>query len=138
MFGCVLTHVCPGIISPSGPEAGVRLPILPYLGLDWLNEGRGYGVWGTKWGQVYWTYTSQWNMLEYPGVGFPVSVVDPKIDMKDTTYLPMNDQDKFNYDLYSPEQYADAPIGLQLVTRRFEDEKCLAILKVIEQAMGRP
>jgi amidase len=72
-------------------------------------------------------------MLEYPGVGFPVSVVDPEIDVKDTTY-----QDKFNYDLYSPEQYVDAPIGLQLVTKRFEDEKCLAILKVIEQAMGRP
>ncbi|OBU00176.1 hypothetical protein VE01_01749 [Pseudogymnoascus verrucosus] len=86
----------------------------------------------------YWSYTSQWNMLEYPGVGFPVSVVDPEIDVKDTTYLPMNEQDKFNYDLYSPEQYVDAPIGLQLVTRRFEDEKCLAILKVIEQAMGRP
>lgn len=38
-------------------------------------------------------------MLEYPGVGFPVSVVDSEIDVKDTTYLPMNDQDKFNYDL---------------------------------------
>lgn len=77
-------------------------------------------------------------MLEYPGAAFPVSVVDPEIDVKDTTYLPMNGQDKFNHDLYSPEQYVDAPIGLQLVTRRFEDEKCLAILEVIEQAMGRP
>lgn len=86
----------------------------------------------------YWSYTSQWNLLEYPGVAFPVSVVDQKIDVKDTNYVPMNDQDKFNYDLYSPERYTDAPIGLQLVTRRFEDEKCLAILKVIEKAMGRP
>lgn len=76
-------------------------------------------------------------MLEYPGAAFPVSVVDQEIDVKDTTYLPMNDQDKFNHDLYSPERYVDAPIGLQLVTRRFEDEKCLAILEVIEQAMGR-
>lgn len=86
----------------------------------------------------YWSYTSQWNLLEYPGVSFPVSVVEKKTDVKDTNYVPMNDQDKFNYDLYSPERYTDAPIGLQLVTRRFEDEKCLAILEVIEQAMGRP
>lgn len=86
----------------------------------------------------YWSYTSQWNLLEYPGVAFPVSVVDQKIDVKDTNYVPMNDQDKLNYDLYSPERYTDAPIGLQLVTRRFEDEKCLAILEVIEKAMGRP
>jgi amidase len=77
-------------------------------------------------------------MLEYPGVAFPVSVVDPEIDFTDTGYVPKNDQDKFNFELYSPERYADAPVGLQLVTRRFEDAKCLAILEVIERAMGRP
>jgi amidase len=31
----------------------------------------------------------------------------------------------------------EAPVGLQIVTRKFEDEKCLAVLGVVERAMGR-
>ncbi|RDW76104.1 hypothetical protein BP5796_06925 [Coleophoma crateriformis] len=85
----------------------------------------------------YWPYTSQWNILEYPGAVFPVTTVDQEVDVKDMDYKPMNEQDQFNYDLYEPSKYVDAPIGLQIVTRRYEDEKCLAVLEVVEKAMGR-
>ncbi|TVY36304.1 putative amidase [Lachnellula subtilissima] len=85
----------------------------------------------------YWSYTSQWNLLEYPGVVFPVTSVDQKLDIKDEKYVPMNEQDKFNHDLYEPGRYVDAPIGLQIVTRKWEDEKCLKVLEVVEKAMGR-
>ncbi|KAE8440968.1 hypothetical protein EG329_006157 [Mollisiaceae sp. DMI_Dod_QoI] len=85
----------------------------------------------------YWNYTSQWNLLEYPGAVFPVTTVDQKADLKDESYVPKNEQDKFNYELYSPEKYIDAPVSLQIVTRRFEDEKCLKILELVEKAMGR-
>jgi Asp-tRNA(Asn)/Glu-tRNA(Gln) amidotransferase A subunit family amidase len=85
----------------------------------------------------YWCYTSQWNLLEYPAVSFPVTTVDQALDAKDLGYTPRNDQDKFNYKLYEPGRYEGAPVGLQLVTRKFEDEKCLAILKEVEEAMGR-
>ncbi|TVY81376.1 putative amidase, partial [Lachnellula suecica] len=85
----------------------------------------------------YWNYTSQWNLLEYPGAVFPVTFVDQKLDVKDASYVPKNEQDKFNYELYDPAKYTDAPIGLQIVTRRFEDEKCLKVLEVVEKAMGR-
>lgn len=30
----------------------------------------------------YWSYTAQWNLLDYPAVSFPVTKVDPKVDMK--------------------------------------------------------
>ncbi len=88
----------------------------------------------------YWSYTSQWNLLEYPAVAFPVTTVDQKADVpgkewKD--YEPRNKSDRFNYELYDVKRYVDAPVGLQVVTRRFEDEKCLAVLEVIERAMGR-
>lgn len=85
----------------------------------------------------YWSYTSQWNILEYPGAVFPVTTVDPKLDAKDENYAPINEQDRFQYELYSPEKYVDAPVSLQVVTRRFEDEKCLAVLEIIEKSMGR-
>ncbi|KAM0234321.1 hypothetical protein ACHAP5_010135 [Fusarium lateritium] len=85
----------------------------------------------------YWLYTSQWNLLEYPAVCFPVTTVDPAKDVKDCRYVPKNPRDKFQHDHYDPKTYVDAPIGLQIITRKFEDEKCLAILEAIEKAMGR-
>lgn len=51
--------------------------------------------------------------------------------------MPRNEKDRWNWELYEPERYVDAPVGLQIVTRRFEDEKCLAVLEVVERAMGR-
>lgn len=85
----------------------------------------------------YWGYTSQWNLLDYPGVVFPVGWVDATKDVKDMDYKPINDQDKFCYDLYDPEVFAGAPIGLQLVSRRLQEEKVLAALELVEKAMGR-
>jgi Asp-tRNA(Asn)/Glu-tRNA(Gln) amidotransferase A subunit family amidase len=85
----------------------------------------------------YWLYTSQWSLLEYPGISFPVTTVDPAKDVKDYGYVPKNSRDKYNHDQYDPKTYVDAPIGIQIVTRKLEDEKCLAILEAIEEAMGR-
>lgn len=59
-------------------------------------------------------------------------------DVKDTSYVPKNDQDRFVYEMYSPEKYANAPVSLQIVGRRQYDEKVLAALVEIERAMGRP
>lgn len=86
----------------------------------------------------YWGYTSQWNLLDYPAVVFPVTTVDQVKDVKDPNYVPKNEKDKFVYEMYSPEKYVNAPVSLQIVGRRQYDEKVLAALKEIERAMGRP
>ncbi|KAF9875725.1 acetamidase [Colletotrichum karsti] len=86
----------------------------------------------------YWSYTSQWNLLDYPAVSFPVTQVDQRLDIAEDGYTPQNPDDKFNHELYTgPGRYRDAPVSLQLVTRRYEDEKCLGILRRMEMAMGR-
>lgn len=85
----------------------------------------------------YWPYTSHWNLLDYPGVVFPVTTVDPSQDLKDESYVPKNEQDKFCYEMYSPERYKDAPVSLQIIGRRNFDEKVLAALTEVEKAMGR-
>ncbi|KAK8123297.1 hypothetical protein PG999_003215 [Apiospora kogelbergensis] len=85
----------------------------------------------------YWGYTSHWNLLDYPAAVFPVTKVDPSLDAKDTAYVPRNSQDKFVHDMYSPERFINAPVSLQVVGRRQEDEKVLAALAEIERAMGR-
>ena len=47
----------------------------------------------------YWAYTSQWNLLDYPALAFPVSRVDAKLDSADKSYTPLNDLDKENWTL---------------------------------------
>jgi amidase len=73
----------------------------------------------------YWGYTSQWNLLDYPALVFPVTKVDPEKDVAETDSKPMNKQDEFNHQLYSPKTYVDAPVSLRLVGRRYEDERSL-------------
>ena len=47
----------------------------------------------------YWSYTSQWNLLDYPALVFPVDKVDAAVDKADTSYEPMTDSDKENWEL---------------------------------------
>lgn len=42
----------------------------------------------------YWGYTSQWNLLDYPALVFPVTTVDSS-DVRDTDYSPINERDSF-------------------------------------------
>ncbi|VZH95843.1 unnamed protein product [Fusarium fujikuroi] len=85
----------------------------------------------------YWGYTSQWNLLDYPGAVFPVTKVDPAVDVKDEGYLPKNDMDRFVWEMYDGEKMKESPVNLQVVGRRQEEEKVLAALEEIERAMGR-
>ncbi|KAK9433381.1 amidase signature domain-containing protein [Lipomyces doorenjongii] len=85
----------------------------------------------------YWAYTSHWNFLDYPGAVFPVTTVDQELDVPEKDYTPMNYQDKFFYDIYSPEKFVDAPVNLQLVARRFNDDVLLQAMKIVENALGR-
>ncbi|KAI1123426.1 amidase signature domain-containing protein [Nemania abortiva] len=79
----------------------------------------------------YWGYTSQWNLLNYPAIVFPVGA---KVGSTGSTqeehsskeheypedYKPMSEADQYNYDLWKQhgvEGYAGAPVSLQLVGR---------------------
>ncbi|KAM0277817.1 hypothetical protein ACHAQH_005521 [Verticillium albo-atrum] len=86
----------------------------------------------------YWGYTAHWNLLDYPAAVFPVTTVDPIQDVQEPGYTPLNEQDRFAYDMYDPARYQDAPVSLQIIGRRERDEKVLAVLEQIEWAMGRP
>ena len=102
----------------------------------------------------YWGYTSVWNLLDYPAVVFPVQIVNKEIDLVEKDYKPMNAIDRENWELCEfgalhvrdgaealttiiddPEIFDGLPVSLQLVGRRFEDEKVLAILDFIEDAV---
>lgn len=86
----------------------------------------------------YWSYTSQWNLLDYPAVVFPVDKVNAGKDCVEEGYKPMSGQDQDNWKLYDPQLFDGLPISLQLVGRRFEDEKVLAVLEYIKDSINLP
>jgi amidase len=79
----------------------------------------------------YWNYTSQWNLLDYPAVVFPVCKVDRDIDRLNEGDKPFSGHDEYNRKSWDADEFHGAPVGLQLVGRRFEDEKILGILEHI-------
>ncbi|CAF2122422.1 unnamed protein product [Rotaria magnacalcarata] len=86
----------------------------------------------------WWGYTSVWNLLDYPAAVFPVTTVDLVKDAVEVDYKPRNVLDDENYKLYvSPQSYANAPIGLQVICRRYDDEKVMKCVEIIEQTMDR-
>ncbi|KAK5629065.1 hypothetical protein RRF57_004780 [Xylaria bambusicola] len=87
-------------------------------------------------GKYYHTgYTAVINLLNYSAVVIPVTRADKHIDIIDDSYRPSNDVDRMNWDAYDPEIYDSGPVGLQIVARKFEEEKVLSIAKIIVSAM---
>ncbi|KAF2434167.1 amidase [Tothia fuscella] len=100
---------CDVVISPVGPGAG------------------------TKHGTArYWSYTSLWNLLDYPALAFPNGCfVDKDVDLVERRKKYFGGVDEEVAELYNPEDFHGLPVGLQMIGRRFEDEKVIAITKFL-------
>jgi amidase len=94
----------------------------------------------------YWGYTAQWNLLDYPALVFPTGLHCGPEDVKEEGYEPRNEDDKYNHELCEcanqgvdePSRYTDAPISLQLVGRRYEEEKLIEALELITEVASLP
>ncbi|KAJ5861242.1 Amidase [Penicillium soppii] len=86
----------------------------------------------------YWGYTSLFNLLDYSALVFPVTKIDPERDAKDPTYTPKNEMDKWAYEHYDPVKQKDAPVSLQLVAKKLEEEKLLQAFGEIKEKIGLP
>ncbi|KAL8280129.1 hypothetical protein RQP46_007459 [Phenoliferia psychrophenolica] len=83
----------------------------------------------------YISYTGMCNMADYPTSVFPVTAVNPSIDVKVAAHEFRSDFDKIVYDLYEPEVYRDAPISLQCIGRKGEDEAIVRMTEIIDAAL---
>ncbi|KAI6878623.1 acetamidase [Hortaea werneckii] len=99
-----------------------------------------------------WTgYTKVWNFLDYAALSIPFGTLEqessfggrlPKMHAGDSRerylrdYVPRNDMDKWNHKLYDPELMDGLPIGLQIIGRRFEEERVLGVAKVVENVIA--
>ncbi|KAF8420565.1 general amidase [Boletus edulis BED1] len=84
-------------------------------------------------------YSVVWNALDYTASIFPVTTVDPAIDVKQPCESFIDAFDREVYDMYEPEAFQDAPICLQLVGRTLEEEAVIAMTEIVDAALkARP
>lgn len=81
-------------------------------------------------------YTGYWNMMDYPSVSFPVLEADASIDGK-PDFEPASDAEKRFWDDFDPIACDGGSVGLQIITRRYEDEKALNLAGVISDALKK-
>lgn len=90
-------------------------------------------------------------MLDYSAVVIPVTKANASIDKADPNYMPLNETDEKNWNacmatspfdrspltcnLDDADIFDGAPVGVQIVARKFEEEKIWAIGKLIYQAL---
>jgi amidase len=81
---------------------------------------------------LYTGYTECINLLDYSAAVIPVTTADKSIDIIDPRYTPLNDLDAQNWAWYDAEAYDGAPVGLQIVGRKYDEEKVWAIAKIVD------
>lgn len=93
------------------------------------------------------------NMLDYSAAILPVTTVDKNIDVVDSGYVPINGVDEkvfeacryLNIDhgyntltiVDDPELYDGAHVAVQIVGRRFQEEKVLALTEILGDSLGK-
>ncbi|SCU82294.1 LAME_0C00518g1_1 [Lachancea meyersii CBS 8951] len=81
-------------------------------------------------------YTVPFNVLDYACVVFPVAQTDNKKDKTEEGHIPVNPADKKMQDYYNAQKFEKMPVCLQIVCKRLEEEKALAITSVVESCLS--
>ncbi|KAF2211613.1 hypothetical protein CERZMDRAFT_43002 [Cercospora zeae-maydis SCOH1-5] len=84
---------------------------------------------------TYYNYTLWVNVLDYTSVVVPITNVDKNIDKKFENFQPVNEVDEKTQNTYDPEIYDGAHVSIQLVGRRLEEEKMIALAKYMGEAV---
>jgi amidase len=78
-----------------------------------------------------------WNLLDFAACTFPVTFADKSIDKaRDMTKFQSRSEidAKIQAD-YDPDFYHRAPVSLQMVGKRLEEEKVLEMVEVVAAAL---
>lgn len=82
---------------------------------------------------TYDNYTSLWNVLDYCATTLPVTQVSAANDVK-PAYECRNQTEADIWDEYEPETLKGAPVAVQLVGRRLNEEYLLGVTRVCDDA----
>ncbi|THZ84846.1 amidase [Aureobasidium pullulans] len=81
------------------------------------------------------SYSVWVNVLDYSSAIVPVTKVDKNVDKDYTDFKPVSETDAKTQATYDPEIYDGAHVSLQVVCRKLEEEKVLAISEYVYQTI---
>ncbi|KAF8838796.1 amidase [Paxillus ammoniavirescens] len=77
-------------------------------------------------------YTTLGNAMDYACAVFPVTFVDPNVDIPLPPHEFHNHEDEAFYKFYHPDVFPGVPVGLQLIGRSLEEEAVIAMVEVVD------
>lgn len=124
-------HICEKWQSMTGPNGRVMdaiiSPAAPHAGAPHTKFGPYVG------------YTGVWNIIDFPGLVLPVTQVDAKLDAKPTPLpTPHSDMDRDVWETYDAQTSHGLPANIQIVGRRLEEEKLLALAQRVDELLKIP
>ncbi|KAL8952668.1 MAG: hypothetical protein Q9222_001436 [Ikaeria aurantiellina] len=88
-------------------------------------------------GFLYYGYSSIVNVTDYTSCTLPVTTVDKSVDVVDSGFQPVSELDERVQGLYDPEIYDGAHVGVQLIGRKLQEEKVLAVTGYVAALLGK-
>ncbi|KZT74239.1 amidase [Daedalea quercina L-15889] len=85
----------------------------------------------------YWGYTAQWNLVDYPAAVFPTGMRATGAEPVDDDFQAFGEDDQINHDAYKPEYFKGAPLCLQMVSRRWNDELVMDAVSRVDRILHR-
>ncbi|KAL2048092.1 hypothetical protein N7G274_000003 [Stereocaulon virgatum] len=84
---------------------------------------------------TYYNYSAIVNFLDYTSGSFPVTFADRSLDLEAPDYVPIGPADEANWRAYQKDLFDGAPVGLQVMGKRFEEEKVIGLMEAISAAL---
>lgn len=84
---------------------------------------------------THYAYTMIWNVLDYTVSTLPVTTVDKSVDVVNTAFQPLGKVDQETQDTYDPEIYDGAHVSVQIVGRRLQEEKIIALTEYVSKGL---
>ncbi|KAM0350574.1 hypothetical protein ACHAPU_003058 [Fusarium lateritium] len=84
----------------------------------------------------YWTYTSLYNLVDYPGVVIPTPIRAESGEEYDECYVPLSAACGHVKRLWDDGDFEGAPVNLQVVARRFHDNELFGALQVLKDILN--
>ncbi|KAJ4383978.1 hypothetical protein N0V86_000822 [Didymella sp. IMI 355093] len=86
----------------------------------------------------YWTYTSLYNFVDYPGAVFPTPIRAGSDEAYPRDYTPLSAECEHVRKLWGETDFGGAPINLQMVARRHQDNLLFGALALLKPILDLP
>lgn len=86
----------------------------------------------------YWTYTTFWNLVDYPGLIFPTPIKAEKGEKYAEDYKPLSDDCRIVKEAWDEGDFEGAPVALQINARRYHDGQLFGAMTVLKEILSLP